>query len=239
MRRVHPGGDYHSAGSWMKILLRPSSIHSGLRKTARATAPGVDVVVAGMASAALDDERRHAHPLGHRAGRPRGRRAAPAPGLRRAAQARRPEAGAGEARPDAPGHRPGPRGLPPARGRRRTPAGTAAATSSPPPPRPCAASSSTPPAARPAPSAAGGGSVARSTRPGSRPRRRPTTSWPSTTPSRRLAETDPVAARLVQLRYFAGLTTEQAAEALGMSVRSAYSTWSYARSWLRGAIRDG
>jgi RNA polymerase sigma factor (TIGR02999 family) len=54
----------------------------------------------------------------------------------------------------------------------------------------------------------------------------------------RLAETDPVAARLVQLRYFAGLTTEQAAEALGMSVRSAYSTWSYARSWLRRAIRD-
>jgi RNA polymerase sigma factor (TIGR02999 family) len=55
----------------------------------------------------------------------------------------------------------------------------------------------------------------------------------------RLAEADPVAARLVQLRYFAGLTTEQAAEALGMSVRSAYSTWSYARSWLRAAIHDG
>jgi RNA polymerase sigma factor (TIGR02999 family) len=55
----------------------------------------------------------------------------------------------------------------------------------------------------------------------------------------RLAEADPVAARLVQLRYFAGLTTEQAAEALGMSVRSAYSTWSFARSWLRSAIRDG
>ena len=55
----------------------------------------------------------------------------------------------------------------------------------------------------------------------------------------RLAEADPVAARLVQLRYFAGLTTEQAAEVLGMSIRSAYSTWSYARSWLRGAICDG
>ena len=53
-----------------------------------------------------------------------------------------------------------------------------------------------------------------------------------------LAETDPVAARLVQLRYFAGLTTEQAAAALGISVRSAYYTWSYARSWLRRAIRE-
>src|SRR4051794_18987991 len=35
----------------------------------------------------------------------------------------------------------------------------------------------------------------------------------------RLAEADPVAAHLVQLRYFAGLTTEQASEALGISVR--------------------
>ena len=54
----------------------------------------------------------------------------------------------------------------------------------------------------------------------------------------RLAETDPAAARLVQLRYFAGLTSEQAAVALGISVRTAYYTWSYARSWLRRAIRD-
>jgi RNA polymerase sigma factor (TIGR02999 family) len=53
-----------------------------------------------------------------------------------------------------------------------------------------------------------------------------------------LAETDPVAARFVQLRYFAGLTTEQTAAAMGMSVRSAYYTWSYARSWLRRAIRE-
>jgi RNA polymerase sigma factor (TIGR02999 family) len=53
----------------------------------------------------------------------------------------------------------------------------------------------------------------------------------------RLAEADPLAARLVQLRYFAGLTTEQAAEALGISARSAYYTWAYARSWLRREIR--
>jgi RNA polymerase sigma factor (TIGR02999 family) len=53
---------------------------------------------------------------------------------------------------------------------------------------------------------------------------------------RQLAIHDPLAARLVQLRYFAGLTTEQAAEALGVSARSAYYTWAYAKSWLHRAI---
>ena len=57
-------------------------------------------------------------------------------------------AGPGEAGPDAPGHRPGPRGLPAAgRTASRPSTGTAAATSSPPRPRPCAASSSRTPAA--------------------------------------------------------------------------------------------
>lgn len=54
----------------------------------------------------------------------------------------------------------------------------------------------------------------------------------------RLADVDKVAADLVKLRYFAGLTVEQAAEALGMSPRSAYYAWNYARSWLRREIRD-
>jgi len=53
----------------------------------------------------------------------------------------------------------------------------------------------------------------------------------------RLAEADKVAADLVKLRYFAGLTNEQAAEALGMSPRTAYYAWDYARSWLRRSIR--
>ena len=53
----------------------------------------------------------------------------------------------------------------------------------------------------------------------------------------RLAETDALAAKLVQLRYFAGLTMEQAAEVLKISPRSAYYTWSYARSWLHREIR--
>jgi RNA polymerase sigma factor (TIGR02999 family) len=47
-----------------------------------------------------------------------------------------------------------------------------------------------------------------------------------------LAATDALAAELVQLRYFAGLTSVQAAEALGISTRKADRTWAYARSWL-------
>jgi RNA polymerase sigma factor (TIGR02999 family) len=47
-----------------------------------------------------------------------------------------------------------------------------------------------------------------------------------------LAATDAAAAELVKLRYFAGLTSAQAAEALGMSARTADRTWVYARSWL-------
>ena len=47
-----------------------------------------------------------------------------------------------------------------------------------------------------------------------------------------LAGADPQAAELVKLRYFAGLTVKQAAEALGISPRSADSLWAYARAWL-------
>ena len=52
----------------------------------------------------------------------------------------------------------------------------------------------------------------------------------------KLALADPPAAELVKLRYFAELTMEEAAEVLEMSPRSAYYTWSYARSWLHQAI---
>jgi DNA-directed RNA polymerase specialized sigma24 family protein len=49
----------------------------------------------------------------------------------------------------------------------------------------------------------------------------------------RLAERDPVKARLVELRYFAGLTGDEAAEVLGISARTADRYWVYARAWLR------
>jgi RNA polymerase sigma factor (TIGR02999 family) len=48
----------------------------------------------------------------------------------------------------------------------------------------------------------------------------------------RLAEADPEAAQLVKLRFFAGLTSQQAAEALGVSARTAERMWTYARSFL-------
>lgn len=43
-------------------------------------------------------------------------------------------------------------------------------------------------------------------------------------------------ADLVRLRFFAGLTTEQAARALGISAATANNDWSYAKSWLRLAM---
>jgi RNA polymerase sigma factor (TIGR02999 family) len=48
----------------------------------------------------------------------------------------------------------------------------------------------------------------------------------------RLEAHDPVAAKLVKLRYFAGLTMPQAAAALGLSLRVAERNWTYARTWL-------
>jgi RNA polymerase sigma factor (TIGR02999 family) len=47
-----------------------------------------------------------------------------------------------------------------------------------------------------------------------------------------LAQRDPPAAELVQLRFFAGLTQQQTADLLGISRRSADRTWAYARAWL-------
>jgi RNA polymerase sigma factor (TIGR02999 family) len=47
---------------------------------------------------------------------------------------------------------------------------------------------------------------------------------------------DPLKARLVKLRYFAGLSLPDAARALGLSVASAKRHWVYARSWLYGKI---
>src|SRR5436309_9390336 len=52
-----------------------------------------------------------------------------------------------------------------------------------------------------------------------------------------LASIDSAAADLVRLRFFAGLKTTEAAEALGISVRSAHDLWTYARSWLRRKTR--
>jgi RNA polymerase sigma factor (TIGR02999 family) len=54
-----------------------------------------------------------------------------------------------------------------------------------------------------------------------------------------LAAKDASAARLVELRFFAGLTLEQSAEALGVPARTAYRQWAYARAWLRRELDRG
>jgi RNA polymerase sigma factor (TIGR02999 family) len=55
----------------------------------------------------------------------------------------------------------------------------------------------------------------------------------------RLAERDPQKARLVELRYFAGLTGDQAAAVLGISPSSVDRQWTYTRAWLRRALGLG
>jgi RNA polymerase sigma factor (TIGR02999 family) len=54
----------------------------------------------------------------------------------------------------------------------------------------------------------------------------------------RLAGEDPTAASLVGLRYYAGLSLEQAAESLAISTATAYRHWSYARAWLLCALLE-
>jgi RNA polymerase sigma factor (TIGR02999 family) len=51
-----------------------------------------------------------------------------------------------------------------------------------------------------------------------------------------LAGHDPLKARLVELRFFAGLTLEEAAEALDISLSTADRAWRYARAWLYTAM---
>jgi RNA polymerase sigma factor (TIGR02999 family) len=56
----------------------------------------------------------------------------------------------------------------------------------------------------------------------------------------RFQDVDAVAAQVVKLRYFAGLTIPQAADALGISTSTADRSWAYARAWLHAALKhDG
>lgn len=53
-----------------------------------------------------------------------------------------------------------------------------------------------------------------------------------------LALENPLVAKLVELRFFAGLTLDEAALALGVSVRTANRYWTYAKAYLHNAIYD-
>jgi RNA polymerase sigma factor (TIGR02999 family) len=52
----------------------------------------------------------------------------------------------------------------------------------------------------------------------------------------RLAEEDPSSAEVARFRLFAGLSIEEAAEAMGVSRATAFREWAYARSWLATAL---
>jgi RNA polymerase sigma factor (TIGR02999 family) len=54
-----------------------------------------------------------------------------------------------------------------------------------------------------------------------------------------LARADPQAAELVKLRFFSGLTGDEAATAMGVSPRAADFLWSYARAWLFDRLSAG
>jgi RNA polymerase sigma factor (TIGR02999 family) len=53
---------------------------------------------------------------------------------------------------------------------------------------------------------------------------------------RKLAAIDPVAARLVELRVFAGQSVDESAAILNLSASTAKRTWNYARAWLRREV---
>ncbi len=55
----------------------------------------------------------------------------------------------------------------------------------------------------------------------------------------RLAEIDPDRARLVELRFFGGLTIEETASVVGSSPATVKRHWDVARGWLYRAMRDG
>lgn len=54
----------------------------------------------------------------------------------------------------------------------------------------------------------------------------------------RLSVTDPLAANVVKLHYFAGLSIDEVSQALGMSRATTYRQWAYARSWLKSEVES-
>ncbi len=55
----------------------------------------------------------------------------------------------------------------------------------------------------------------------------------------RLADLDPQQAKVIELRYFGGLSIEETAQALGISTRTVKRDWTMAKAWLRGQLASG
>ena len=54
-----------------------------------------------------------------------------------------------------------------------------------------------------------------------------------------LSEVDPLRSRMIELRFFAGLTTDETAEALGVSAATVTRGWRLARAWLHHRLTRG
>ncbi len=54
----------------------------------------------------------------------------------------------------------------------------------------------------------------------------------------RLAQLDATQGRLVELRFFGGMSVEECADIMGMSARTLHYEWAHARAWLRGQLQD-
>ena len=55
----------------------------------------------------------------------------------------------------------------------------------------------------------------------------------------RLASIDAQQNRIVELRYFGGLTVDEVAQVTGLSVRTVHREWAFAKAWLRGEVSKG
>jgi DNA-directed RNA polymerase specialized sigma24 family protein len=54
----------------------------------------------------------------------------------------------------------------------------------------------------------------------------------------RLAQEDPLAAKVLEFKYYGGLSVDEAATALNVSRATAYRHWTYARAWVRAELLD-
>ena len=55
----------------------------------------------------------------------------------------------------------------------------------------------------------------------------------------RLTELDPRQARVVELRYFGGLSVEETAEAMGIATRTVKLDWAMAKGWMKSQLSPG
>ena len=54
----------------------------------------------------------------------------------------------------------------------------------------------------------------------------------------KLAELDPRQSRIIEFKFFTGLTTQEIAEVLGISTATVEREWTFARAWLYNALKS-